>query len=468
MGAPVARRRCGRVHQRHEPRPQRRRATGAANIAYGPPIAPDVNIIRRQRHVRHIPHRRRTLIAGHVDVRLPTGDAVHGADAPAASGAVTPVPDLLRCPNPAGPGRRQGRSPHQRHQRAVLILKDARIIRPFIARSLKERLPLDGELRVNRGVRRAVPNHPRRADLFGQVVLRNSSHDIQVVSRCIVGTFIDQHLRQARRHGNGHVNVQRHFHFPARTTGLAPKPVYQYGGERHTRQGGGRQIVGHVAGVITVTFKQRHTLARPRQRHPGRIRFPEIIAPITSRGARAGGVMVQGFAGMVPIQRPGQHIIVQPADGLDGQALLHGGFDIRRIKLTRFIRVLIGQQPHVEGPLDVRHAAPYIHQRPVAPGVDHRQSMGQGKGHHRLVILFGGTELFSELPGGEVMAIVGAGRVVELLEQVGERVGVSQRQSDGQVKLVGLRQPSQRLQARGNGRHVAGQDPQRCGHGRRG
>ena len=56
------------------------------------------------------------------------------------------------------------------------------------------------------------------------------------------------------------------------------------------------------------------------------------------------------------------------------------------------------------------------------------------------------------------MTIIWAGRVVDLLEQIGERRLVPKRQADRQAQMVRAGKAAQRLQGFHNGGHMAVQD----------
>ena len=90
----------------------------------------------------------------------------------------------------------------------------------------------------------------------------------------------------------------------------------------------------------------------------------------------------------------------------------------------------------MQGRLDVRHRAADIQQRAVGMGAADRQAVGLRKGDDRLVILFRRAEPGGELFRGQVMPVVGMGRIVELRQESGERLRVAQRQADGQVQPV--------------------------------
>ena len=68
--------------------------------------------------------------------------------------------------------------------------------------------------------------------------------------------------------------------------------------------------------------------------------------------------------------------------------------------------------------------------------------MRVGEGDDGLVILFRGTEGCGELLGGQELVVVGAGGVIELLQQSGERSLVATGQTDGEVQPVGGGQPA--------------------------
>ena len=63
----------------------------------------------------------------------------------------------------------------------------------------------------------------------------------------------------------------------------------------------------------------------------------------------------------------------------------------------------------------------------------HRQALCLRESDERLIILFGWAELLSELLRVQIMPVLGTGRVVDFIEQSGQRLLVAQRQPDRQV-----------------------------------
>ena len=87
----------------------------------------------------------------------------------------------------------------------------------------------------------------------------------------------------------------------------------------------------------------------------------------------------------------------------------------------------------MEGRLDFHNGCADVHDLAVGIGGGHGQAVGVGKGDHGLVILLGGTKGFRELLRGQELAVVGAGRIIKLLEQKFEGFLVAPRQTDGEV-----------------------------------
>ncbi len=87
------------------------------------------------------------------------------------------------------------------------------------------------------------------------------------------------------------------------------------------------------------------------------------------------------------------------------------------------------------------------------------QAVAFGKLHDGVIMLLGGAKLFGELLRCQVVAELRTRRIIHVLEQLVEGIGVTQRQTNGQVQPVGGRQPAHWPQAKqGDGFwHVPGQ-----------
>ncbi len=96
--------------------------------------------------------------------------------------------------------------------------------------------------------------------------------------------------------------------------------------------------------------------------------------------------------------------------------------------------MLINQQIHIKGGLDIRHCSSDIKYHAVGMLVGHGQIVRLSKGDDRLIILHGRTKTFGELRWCEVLTKIRAGRVVNLLKKVFEALLVAERQPDRKVQ----------------------------------
>ena len=91
-------------------------------------------------------------------------------------------------------------------------------------------------------------------------------------------------------------------------------------------------------------------------------------------------------------------------------------------------------------------------------GSRYGKTIGASKLDGALIILFSGTKFLGELFRGEVLVIIGAGRIIELLQKCVEKRPVSQGQSDRKVQFLTLRQTADGLKRPDRARHVAAKD----------
>ena len=140
-------------------------------------------------------------------------------------------------------------------------------------------------------------------------------------------------------------------------------------------------------------------------------------------------------------------VVIQPADVQDRHGQINGRLSVRRVELSRCPRMPINAQAQVEGSLDVRYCAFHVQHHAIGMGDGDRQAVRLREVHERLVILFRRPKSLRELLGRQVAAVVGAGRVVELLEQGVKFLLISQRQANGQVQTVRGRENANRGQA---------------------
>ena len=94
----------------------------------------------------------------------------------------------------------------------------------------------------------------------------------------------------------------------------------------------------------------------------------------------------------------------------------------------------VSPQGHLKRFLDIYHRTAHVQQDPVRTGPGHPQPVPLREGDDFLIILFCRAESFRELFRRKILMIIGAGRVVELLDEFGQRFLVPQGQPDGQMQ----------------------------------
>ena len=108
--------------------------------------------------------------------------------------------------------------------------------------------------------------------------------------------------------------------------------------------------------------------------------------------------------------------------------------------------MLIGVQVDMEGGFDVRSPALDVQQNPVAVRGGDFQTMFLGEINGRLISLGRGAKLFRELLPGQILPVIGAGRIIDLGQKIAEGRRVAQRQSQHQMQTIGARQTAGGLQ----------------------
>ena len=90
----------------------------------------------------------------------------------------------------------------------------------------------------------------------------------------------------------------------------------------------------------------------------------------------------------------------------------------------------------VQGAFDVCRGTINIEQQTIWVGAGEDEMVGFGESNDSLVIRFRGAESFDELIRREKFAEIRTGRIIELLEQVGEGALIAQRQTDHQIDAL--------------------------------
>ena len=113
-----------------------------------------------------------------------------------------------------------------------------------------------------------------------------------------------------------------------------------------------------------------------------------------------------------------------------------------------------------------------VHQHEIGVRGCDRQPLRLRERYHRGVVRLGRPELFCERIRSQVVAVVGAGGVVDLLEQVGQPCRVAQRQAKRGMEAVGGRKAAHFLHGSGCRREAVpqhlpvGRPGGCCGNGR--
>ncbi len=130
---------------------------------------------------------------------------------------------------------------------------------------------------------------------------------------------------------------------------------------------------------------------------------------------------------------------------------------IGRIELAGLDRMRIEAQSQVQGFFDFRDPSAHTQYRAVKMSRRNLQPLSFDKGDEGLIIRFGRAKPPGELFGRQKLAVIGTGGVVELVEQIGQRLRVAQRQPNRQVQALRGRQRAHRRQARHGGGDMPGQ-----------
>ncbi len=292
------------VGQGHEAGPKGRRRAGAHHRVIGIIGVAGVALVRRDEvvvrvhgHVGNVALDGRAPVGGHVQALLIAGNGNQGTNAPASrvgGAAQRRVPSGFGFIGPAL--HRQLRAPHHRHLDGVVEVDGRRNcgrgvaghVGPVVPCGLEEGLPLGRELlEGDRGG--GVPeSRPGTTDLRSLVV---SGDLVQEQVRGGVGgavwRLINQNLRQARRHIDGHLDVQGALDDAVGVGGGKCKPVHRHVGEGDVGQAREALVARDVGGVVTLELHQRHRLPAARQADAGNISITEVITPEKPAGGRA-------------------------------------------------------------------------------------------------------------------------------------------------------------------------------------
>ena len=307
---------------------------------------------------------------------------------------------------------------------------------------------------IGRQIGTAAPT-PRTTDLLGEIIRGDPAQDVIGVAQRT--GLIDDHAGEARCHCNRHLDVQRDFDVVRARSPVIPVQENILEGNR--RQAGLLRIQRNIVGVVAIELHQPDGLSGPGEHvNAGEIRIPEIVTEVspihsgTGISDRDRAICLAAGGGPDEVHRMGLGKVIQAVDGQDRHGQVKRRRDIGRIKRPTFGRVLVDIQRQMECLFDIHHGALHIQQESIGMGARHRQSVGLCEIDERLIILGGGTKHFRELRRCQVVAVIGTGRIMDLVEQVAESGLVAQRQPDGETQIRCPRQAARWLQLRHCGR----------------
>jgi len=158
----------------------------------------------------------------------------------------------------------------------------------------------------------------------------------------------------------------------------------------------------------------------------------------------------------------GQVIVVQSADVQQRDRQVERRLGVGRIKLALFRGMLVGPNRHVQRLLHVGHRPFQIQNDPVGIGAADLQSIGPGEVHGLLVVLHRRAESAREFFQAQVLMVIGAVRVLLVVEQLFQASPVARREGDRQMQPVRGGQAAGGWQLRHRRRHMSAQGLQRC------
>ena len=154
-------------------------------------------------------------------------------------------------------------------------------------------------------------------------------------------------------------------------------------------------------------------------------------------------------------QRPGQRVITQAPHIHHRDIGGNGWFGIGRKKIARLNRVTVHAQPDLEGLLHTGGRSPDIHDQTIRVGADHFKPLAFQKSTDLLILLFRGAEAGGEFTTSKELMKICATRIVQLMQEIIQLGLMVQRQANGQLQFVGLRQQSFGCQLVDNIRYMA-------------
>jgi len=107
-----------------------------------------------------------------------------------------------------------------------------------------------------------------------------------------------------------------------------------------------------------------------------------------------------------------------------GTVRLGGRLGVRRKECPVFSRVAVGAYGQIARRAHVSNRSAYIQQYAIGMRFRHRQALAFAKLITFLIILLRGSKLRRELFRRQIMMIIQAGRVINLLKQIGKRLPV--------------------------------------------
>ena len=115
---------------------------------------------------------------------------------------------------------------------------------------------------------------------------------------------------------------------------------------------------------------------------------------------------------------------------------------IRRVEGTVLRGMLVHVHRDVEGSVDLLHGTAHRHDQAVGRCSGDRQSIGLSKRDYCLEVFDRRTELIRELRHAEEVPVIGTGWVVKPAQETCQCGLVSQRQHDGEIQALVVRERS--------------------------
>ena len=251
--------------------------------------------------------------------------------------------------------------------------------------------------------------------MLGEIVRRHATQDI--VGNTAGTGFIDDHFGEARCHGNGHFNIERHLAVVG--TGSTSVPVQQHIRQRDTGKTGLRFVRSDVSGVVAIEFEQAYRLAGAGAGYARNVRRAKIGTHVGAAGSRAScGCRVRALCegSRLEAHRMRDDVVIQSADVEHGNSEVDRRLGIWSVKCTGFRRVSIHAHRHMQSLFNIGDRSTYVQHDTIGMQGGNPKPVRLREIDHDLVILKRWPKHLGELRGFQVAMVIGAGGVVKLLK----------------------------------------------------